>query len=205
MPRALNNGNNIELVFMQKSKIKSEMIQLSLPRSLILNHCFVVMQNWCQKCRARTKQKKKKHNIPLCLKFLDQTRNYSKRSEYNNKDEDNTPKTLNDKNHQSSSQKFRQQNCHHFKFSFTDQHSKFYLHVSMWNLVYLSTFKILSHCQHTKSCQPISFLNSFKLSAFKIVSTNHRFKILSSCRDSNFFCQHLKFSPPISIQNFIKL
>ena len=28
--------------------------------------------------------------------------------EYNNKDEDNSPKTLNDKNHQASSQKFRQ-------------------------------------------------------------------------------------------------
>ena len=32
-----------------------------------------------------------------------------KRCEYSNKDEDNSPKTLNDKNHQASSQKFRQQ------------------------------------------------------------------------------------------------
>ena len=31
-----------------------------------------------------------------------------KRSGNNNKDEDNSPKTLNDKNHQASSQKFRQ-------------------------------------------------------------------------------------------------
>ena len=32
-----------------------------------------------------------------------------KRCEYNNKDENHSPKTLNDKNHQASSQKFRQQ------------------------------------------------------------------------------------------------
>ena len=31
-----------------------------------------------------------------------------KRCEYNNKDEDKSPKTLKDKNHQASSQKFRQ-------------------------------------------------------------------------------------------------
>ena len=31
-----------------------------------------------------------------------------KHCEYNNEDEDNSPKTLNDKNHQASSQKFRQ-------------------------------------------------------------------------------------------------
>ena len=34
-----------------------------------------------------------------------------KHSENNNKDEDNSPKTLNDKNHQASSKKFRQQKC----------------------------------------------------------------------------------------------
>ena len=31
-----------------------------------------------------------------------------KRREYNNKDEDNSPKTLNEENHQASSEKFRQ-------------------------------------------------------------------------------------------------
>ena len=34
----------------------------------------------------------------------------AKRCGNNNKDEENSPKTLNDKNHQASSQKFRQQN-----------------------------------------------------------------------------------------------
>ena len=37
-----------------------------------------------------------------------------KRCEYNNKDEDNSLKTLNDKNHQASSQKFRQLIVHQF-------------------------------------------------------------------------------------------
>ena len=40
-----------------------------------------------------------------------------KRCENNNKDEDNIPKTLNDKNHQASSQKFRQDRDT-FKFNF---------------------------------------------------------------------------------------
>ena len=35
-------------------------------------------------------------------------RKYQPKCEYSNKDEDNNPKTLNDKNHQASSQKFRQ-------------------------------------------------------------------------------------------------
>ena len=38
---------------------------------------------------------------------------WPKSCEYNNKDKDNSPKTLNDKNHQASSQKFRQ-----LKYSF---------------------------------------------------------------------------------------
>ena len=37
-----------------------------------------------------------------------QTIQRPKRSEKNNKDEDHSPKTLTDKNHQTSSQKFRQ-------------------------------------------------------------------------------------------------
>ena len=41
-----------------------------------------------------------------------------KRCGNNNKDEDNSPKTLNDKNQQTSSQKFRQRKIFCFKFSF---------------------------------------------------------------------------------------
>ncbi len=37
------------------------------------------------------------------------TTHQSKRCEYNNKDENSSPKALNDKNHQALSQKFRQQ------------------------------------------------------------------------------------------------
>ena len=43
-----------------------------------------------------------------------------KRCEYNNKDEDNNPNTLNDKNHQATSQKFRQ-----FIINFLSQCSTF--------------------------------------------------------------------------------
>ena len=42
-------------------------------------------------------------------------RTYQPKSwEYNNKDEDNSPKTLNDKNHKASSQKFRQLTSNNF-------------------------------------------------------------------------------------------
>ena len=41
------------------------------------------------------------------IQTLEDQRTYWLKHEYNNKDEDNSPKTLNDKNHQASSQKFK--------------------------------------------------------------------------------------------------
>ena len=56
----------------------------------------------------------------------------------NNKDEDNNPKTLHDKNQQASSQKFRQVN----KFMITETfnvnfHDKF---IKFWNFFYFSSY-----------------------------------------------------------------
>ncbi len=50
-------------------------------------------------------------NVPEFDKHLNKAGGHISRNvvENNNKDEDNSPKTLNDKNHQASSQKFRQQ------------------------------------------------------------------------------------------------
>ena len=42
---------------------------------------------------------------------------WSKHCEYNNKNEDNSPKTLNDKNREASSQKFKQLLIHIIKYS----------------------------------------------------------------------------------------
>ena len=69
----------------------------------------------------------------------------------NNKDEDNSPNTLNDKNHQTFSQKFKQPNSNKFKiFVWYIKHELLFVEVNIWYphfnlfLIHLSWFGILS-------------------------------------------------------------